>query len=153
RLGHHACLGGRPGPETGGCREGRHQVHRGDDRQAVRESAMNHFSIVTGVVLALCAGLVCGAEDKPLTPVEARKKVGAKITVEMTVRAAKDRLDKRGEIYLDSETDFRDPKNFAVVITQAGAASLRKAGIDDPADHYEGKKIRATGTVKEVDQV
>jgi hypothetical protein len=93
------------------------------------------------------------AEDKPLPPVEARKKIGEKITVEMTVRAAKDRLEKRGEIYLDAETDFRDEKNFAVVITKAGAASLKVAGIDNPAEHFKDKKIHATGTVKEVDKV
>jgi hypothetical protein len=96
---------------------------------------------------------VRAAEDKPLTPVEARKKVGQRITVEMTVRAAKDRLAKRGEIYLDAEPDFRDARNFAVVITRAGAASLKAAGIDNPAAHFKGKTIRATGTVKEVEKV
>ena len=88
-----------------------------------------------------------------MTPVEARKKVGDKVTVEMTVQAAKDRLEKRGEIYLDAEQDFRDEKNFAVVITRTGAASLKKAGIGDPAQHFKDKKIRATGTVKEADKV
>jgi hypothetical protein len=104
-------------------------------------------AIVTG------AGVALAADGKVLTPVEARTKVGKKITVEMTVRAAKDRLKKRGEIYLDAETDFRDEKNFAVVITRAGAASLQKAGIANPARHFKGQKIRATGTVKEVDRV
>ena len=33
------------------------------------------------------------------------------------------------------------------------AASLKDAGITDPADHFKGKMIRATGTVKEVDGV
>jgi hypothetical protein len=96
---------------------------------------------------------VIAIEDKPLSPVQAREKVGEKITVEMTVQAAKDRLEKRGEIYLDAEPNFRDKKNFAVVITKAGAASLKKAGIDDPAAHFKDKKIRATGKVKEVDGV
>jgi hypothetical protein len=105
------------------------------------------------IVLAISAGLALAEEDKALTPVEARKKVGEKITVEMTVRAAKDRLEQRGEIYLDSETNFRDEKNFAIVITKAGAASLREAGIDNPAEHYKDKTIRASGPVKEVDQV
>jgi hypothetical protein len=104
-------------------------------------------------LLALSAGSAVTDEDKPLTPVEARKKVGEKITVEMTVRSAKDRLEKRGEIYLDAQTDFRDEKNFAVVITKAGAAALKQAGIDNPASHFKEKKIRATGTVKEVDKV
>ncbi len=71
----------------------------------------------------------------------------------MTVRSAKDRLEKRGEIYLDSETDFRDAKNFAVVITKAGAASLKKARIEDPAGHFRDKTIRVTGTVKKVQDV
>jgi hypothetical protein len=99
------------------------------------------------------AGSAIAQDGKTLTPVEARKKVGEKIAVEMTVRAAKDRLEKRGEIYLDSEQNFRAKENFAVVITKSGAASLRKAGIDSPAEHFRDKKIRATGLVKEVEGV
>jgi hypothetical protein len=38
-------------------------------------------------------------------------------------------------------------------ITRDGAASLKKTGIDDPPEHFKGKKIRATGTVKEVDKI
>ena len=89
-------------------------------------------------------------ERKPLGPVEARKQAGKEITVKMEVKAAKDRLEKRGEIYLDSEEDFKDEKNFAVVITKKGAASLRNAGIAAPADHFKGKTITARGTVTEV---
>jgi hypothetical protein len=93
------------------------------------------------------------AEAKPLGPEEARKQVGRSITVRMTVATSKDRLERRGEIYLDAEEDFRDPKNFAVVVTRKGAASLKAAGIDDPAGHFHGKTIRAAGTVREVDGV
>ena len=71
----------------------------------------------------------------------------------MKVATAKDRLEKRGEIYLDAELDFRDEKNFAVVITKTGAAKLKEAGIDDPADHFRDKTIRASGIVKVVDEV
>jgi hypothetical protein len=87
---------------------------------------------------------VLADEAKPLSPVAARKKVGETITVQMKVQAAKDRLEKRGEIYLDSEANFRDEKNFAVVITKIGAAKLKEAGIVDPADHFRDKVIRAT---------
>jgi hypothetical protein len=107
---------------------------------------------VTTCLLPALLALVL-ADDKPLTPVAARDKVGEKVTVEMTVKTAKDRLEKRGEIYLDSEEDFRDPKNFAVVITRTGAEKLREAGVESAAEHYRDKKIRATGTVKEVDGV
>jgi DNA/RNA endonuclease YhcR with UshA esterase domain len=102
------------------------------------------------VVLVLPFAL---ADDKPLSPVEARKQVGKDITVEMEVKTAKDRLEKRGEIYLDAEEDFKSDKNFAVVITRKGAESLKSAGITDPADHFKGKTLRASGTVKEVDGV
>lgn len=93
------------------------------------------------------------ASDKPLSPVDARKCVGKDVTVRMEVKAAKDRLEKRGEIYLDCEEDFKDEKNFAVVITKSGAASLNAVGIVDPADHFKGKTIIVRGTVKDVDNV
>ena len=105
------------------------------------------------VAFTVAAPLSGADEEKPLTPVEARKKSGSKVSVRMEVKAAKDRLEKRGEIYLDAEEDFKGEKNFAVVITKKGAASLKEAGIVDPADHFKGKTILATGTVKEVDDV
>ncbi len=103
--------------------------------------------------LSLLLSCLVTAEEKPLTPIAARKKVSDTIVVEMEVKAAKDRLEKRSEIYLDAEEDFKDEKNFAVVITRRGATSLKDAGIDDPAEHFRGKIIRARGTVKKVDEV
>jgi hypothetical protein len=108
-------------------------------------------AVTAGLLLA--ASWAYAAESDPLPPVEARKQVGKAITVEMVVRAAKDRLEKRGEIYLDAEEDFRSPRNFAVVITRKGAAGLKQAGIPAPAEHFRGRRIRATGTVKEVQSV
>src|SRR5262245_22011419 len=96
---------------------------------------------------------IAADKEKPLMPVDARKQIGKEITVKMVVKSAKDRLEKRGEIYLDAEEDFRDENNFAIVITKQGADSLKDAGIADPAEHFKGKTITATGTVKEVDGV
>ncbi len=87
------------------------------------------------------------AAGKPLTPVEAIKRVNEHVTVAMTVQASKDRLEKRKEIYLDSEKDFRDEKNLGVVINVAGAAKFKEAGIADPAGHFLNKTIRVTGTI------
>jgi hypothetical protein len=111
----------------------------GEDMRA----AIPLAAFVGGLIVLQAAG----ADDKPLTPAEAIKKVNEKVTVQMEVKAAKDRLEKRGEIYLDSEEDFRDPKNLGVVVTRAGAAKLKEAGIADPAEHFRGKTIRVTGTV------
>lgn len=105
------------------------------------------------LVAVVTVPALAAEEEKPLVPVEARKQIGKEITVEMEVKAAKNALKQRGEIYLDSEENFRDEKNFAVVITKKGAESLNAAGIDNPADHYRGKTIRAKGKVTEVDGV
>lgn len=99
--------------------------------------------VLTVIPLVLCTA----ASDKPLSPIEARKRVGETITVEMIVRASKNRLEKHKEIYLDAELDFRDKKNFAVVINVEGAAKFKTAGIAEPAGYFKGKTIRATGTV------
>jgi hypothetical protein len=47
-----------------------------------------------------------------------------------------------------SESDFRKEGNFTLFIGNAAAAKFKNVGIDDPAEHFKGKKVRATGTVK-----
>jgi DNA/RNA endonuclease YhcR with UshA esterase domain len=110
---------------------------------------MSRYAV--SVCFAWTAVALCYAADKPetkpLSPVQARQRVGEKVTVEMMVVASKDRLEKHKEIYLDSEADFRSPKNLAVVITVAGAAKFKEAGIADPAGYFKGKTIRVAGTV------
>lgn len=91
--------------------------------------------------------------EKPLSASEAREKLGQRVFVEVEIRTAKDRLEKRGEIYLDSELNFRDEKNLAVVITRKGAESLRAKQIDRPAERFQGKKLKVRGVVSEVDGV
>ncbi len=92
------------------------------------------------------------AAGKPITAEEATKKVGEKVVVQMVVRASKERLEKFGEIYLDSEEDFHDPKNLGVVITKACAEAFAEAGIKEPAVHFKGKTICVKGTVTEKDK-
>ena len=100
------------------------------------------------VVLVGLAVLDAPAGDiKPLTPVEAIKKVDEQVTVQMLVKAAKNRLEKRGEIYLDSEENFKDEKNLGIVIIKTGAAKFKEAGVSDPAEHFRDKIIRVKGTV------
>jgi hypothetical protein len=105
---------------------------------------------ISGCVFAVCLAVPvveAAKEDKPLTPAEAIKMVNKEVTVEMMVRSSKNALAQRHEIYLDSEENFRDEKNLAVVITEAGAGKFKEAGIDNPAEHFRGKTIRVTGTV------
>jgi len=110
----------------------------------------------TWAIAALATLRLAVADDaspKPLTPVEARKKIGQELVVEMEVRAAKDRLEKRGEIYLDAELDFRSEKNLAAVINRDGAALFQHEGVQDFEEHFRGKTIRVKGVVSVVDDV
>src|SRR5262245_2693518 len=110
-------------------------------------------SIIPIAAFLASAAVADDAVTKPLSAVEARSKVGHEILVETTIQAAKNRLEKRGEIYVDAELDFRDPKNFAIVINRAGAAAFKEKGIDDPAEHFMGQTIRTKGVVTVVDEV
>ena len=69
------------------------------------------------LIIVTVACLITSEKETPLSPIEARKRVGETTTVQMTVSSAKDRLEKRGEIYLYPEQDFQNDKNFAIVIT------------------------------------
>jgi hypothetical protein len=115
------------------------------------------FLVLWGAAaVALSVAWTGTAEDaptKPLTPAAARRQVGKKVVVEMKVQAAKNRLEKRGEIYLDSEPDFRDERNFAVVINREGAALFLKHDVADPAAYFRGQTVRVRGLVTVVDEV
>jgi hypothetical protein len=86
--------------------------------------------------------------DKPLSPAEAIKQIGKpNLVVELTVKKAKDRLEKRGIIFLDSEEDFKDPNNLCIAISADAALKFKEKGIADPATHFQGKRIRVKGNV------
>ena len=105
--------------------------------------------------LAACtgAGPVC-AVDEPkaaetvIPAAEVRNHVGKECTAEMTVKASKNAVPRR-TYFLDSEEDFHDEKNLAIVISYDHAAKFQEAGIDDPSEYFKGKTIRVTGKVIE----
>lgn len=111
------------------------------------------FLVGVFALLPVLSKMQAEETEKPITAVEARKKVNETVFVEVTLKTTKNRLEKRGEIYLDSELDFKDPNNFATVINREGADEYRRMGIADPAEHFRGKKIRVRGTVSIKDEV
>ena len=82
----------------------------------------------------------------PISPVEALKRLNEPVTVEMPIRRTKT-CTCSSQFFLDCEDNKRDPKNLGLVITTAGAAKFKEAGIDDPADHFKGKMVRVRGVV------
>lgn len=75
-----------------------------------------------------------------LSPADAAKKAGEKVTVQYTVKS----VGGKTNLYINSAADYRAKDNFAVVLPmklQTGAWA--KAGPDT----FVGKTVRATGTV------
>jgi hypothetical protein len=91
--------------------------------------------------------------EKVIPAAQARDHIGKECTAVMTVKSSKNAVPRK-TYYLDSEEDFRDEKNLAVVISYDHIDKFREAGIDDPAEYYKGKTIHVTGKViDEDDQV
>ena len=70
--------------------------------------------------------------------------VGEKCVVELTVKNGR-MLAERNMCFLNSESNFRDGKNFTVVIFKDALERFKEMKIEDPYDHYKKKKIRITG--------
>ena len=105
-------------------------------------------SLWIAAFVAASAILAPQAPLQPITPVEAIQSIGRpRVLVRMTVKHSKDRLEKRGLIYLDSEEDYQDPKNLGVAVSAAAAEKFRERGITDPASHFHGKLIEVKGCV------
>jgi alkaline phosphatase D len=76
-----------------------------------------------------------------IAPAEAAKKVGEKVTVQFTVLST----GGTSNLYLNSDKNFRTKENFAVVL---GAKAKTGPWEKATGDTFNGKIIRATGTVK-----
>jgi acetyl esterase/lipase len=90
--------------------------------------------------------------EAPIPAAQAKDHVGEKATVETTIVASKDSANRK-TIYLDSEPNFSDDKNFTIIISYDHTQAFADAGIANPAEHYKGKTLRVTGTIiREEDQ-
>lgn len=93
-------------------------------------------------------------DDDIVSPETAIESIGkGTVIVEMTVRASKNRLEKRGIFFLDSEADFESPKNLGIAISESAINQLKKR-IDsaDLEKYFIGKEIRVTGVVMRFEQ-
>jgi hypothetical protein len=102
-------------------------------------------------VLAVAGGLAwaddkASKDTKPIAAKEAKGHVGETLTVAFKVKHAKDGTHEES-YFLDSEADYKDPDNLAVVIAYEHAGAFKKAGIADIVAHYQDKSVRVTGKV------
>jgi hypothetical protein len=106
-----------------------------------------------GLLLFLAVVAPCLGDDdgpKVIPASEARQHVGERRTVEMTVKSSHFGSHKK-TYFLDSEDDYHDEKNLAVVISLDEAEKFKRVGVNNPAEYYRGKTIRVTGKVIEED--
>jgi hypothetical protein len=80
-----------------------------------------------------------------IAPEEAMLHVLESARVEMQVNSTG---MNRGQttVFLNSEEDYQDRKNFTVVIPRSVLQEFRRNGVD-PATFFEGKRIRVTGAI------
>lgn len=103
-------------------------------------------------MIAVAALLSLIALDDPIPADRAREHVGESATFEMVAQHTNNGTHEKS-YFLDSEPDYKDEVNLAVVIAYEHLPAFREAGIDDPAAHYKGKRLRVTGKViREADQ-
>ena len=81
-----------------------------------------------------------------ITAEEAINRINESVSVEMLVQRTKC-CTGSSQVFLDSETSYRDPKNLGVIVTEGGRAKYAEAGIEDPTAHFKGKTIRVRGVV------
>lgn len=115
------------------------------------------WSIVAVILSsAACVAAVAVADEPQVIPADqARAHLEKQAIVEMTVRSSKHAVPRR-VTYLDSEADFKSPKNVAVLIPDSALPRFAEAGVADPAAHYKGRTIRVSGKItlfRELDAV
>ena len=101
-------------------------------------------TLFIAAVIVLASVFACqAAEPTPITPAEAAKKINETVLVELEVKST----GGNNNVYLNSEEDFKDAKNFTIFIAKDNLPKFQKAGIDDPMAYYEKKKIQVSGKV------
>jgi DNA/RNA endonuclease YhcR with UshA esterase domain len=105
---------------------------------------MRPLTRLTWLVFALLSPVAAQEAPQPIDPAEAARRVDQVVTVEMTVKSARVVNDV---CFLNSEADFKDPKNLTLFLGSDAITALRKAGVSNPAAHYRDKTVRIQGRV------
>jgi alkaline phosphatase D len=121
----------------------------GDDPRLTLQVRDEDGDVTCGVKVRLSTLKATGTSvaDRPklpegvLTPAEAAKRVGEKVTVQYAVAS----VGGQTNMYLNSEKDFRSKDNFAVVLSPKVRTGLWEKAT---AATFVGKTVRATGTVR-----
>ena len=87
-------------------------------------------------------------KQEEIRPEQASEYIGrGPVRIRMRIRHAKDRLEKRGVLYLDSAEDFTDEKNLGVAINVEAAQQLARQGITPLEETLVGQEVIVCGCV------
>jgi ssDNA-binding Zn-finger/Zn-ribbon topoisomerase 1 len=92
------------------------------------------------------SSLVAAIPPARISPVDGLKHVEEYCKVEMAVSVAE--TGKSGVIFLNSEPQYRSPKNFGIMLSVTALGELKMVQID-PLTFFKGRTIRVTGVVRE----
>src|SRR5262249_61366894 len=79
-------------------------------------------------------------------PTESVRYLDDKSGVELMVRST-GKSPTGTFLFLNSETDHRNDKNFTVVIGKKALEQFKKQNIADPLEYFKGKTVRVKGAV------
>ena len=85
---------------------------------------------------------------KEIKPEDASKYQDQKVAVVMKVGSSSF-LEDRNKCFLNSLKNFRDDKNFTIVLREEGLKVFAEKKIADPAKHFRNKKICVVGKIQE----
>src|SRR5262252_8186090 len=102
--------------------------------------------VCTSLLVVVCGRAIGEEKQETISPSEAAKKVGEKVTLQMEVKSVGH--SDSGVYFLNSEENYKTEGNFTLFIDKAGVEAFKKTGIDNFEDHFKGKRVRVTGTVK-----
>lgn len=97
-------------------------------------------------VLAFALTLLAALVGDPLPADKAKDHIDEEGTFRLTVQFSRN-VERSKVYFLNSEKDYHDAKNLAIVIEYEHADAFKDAGIDDPSTYYRDKTIEVTGKV------
>jgi alkaline phosphatase D len=97
-----------------------------------------------GAIKARLGGRARLATGELLTDEEVARHLKKKVTIEMAVTATG---AAGGLVFLNSASERLSEENFTVVLDGMAQEALKKTGVDDPRQHFDGRTVRVTGVL------
>lgn len=107
-------------------------------------------SCIAALFASGCASSPARAPDSVIARAAAEP-TGIETVVRMTVKNANPGVGAEiGGFYLNSETDYRDPRSLNIIVSARAANEFAAAGVTNPREAFVGQEILVRGIVRRV---